>query len=250
MEATVVIAGGSVSALAAILVLAANINTLRGTPRSRWLSFAGGVAVTYVFLQLLPELTRAQQKMTEHHGSEHHGSGTWLRQHLLFLVSLAGAAALFGIERAAKRTKQMRKERGAEERSAAWVFWLHAILMSVYVAFVAYLLFHREQPAEVAVLGVVMALHFSGIAVGLAEDYASLYSTRGRWVLAAAVLAGGAYSYVATLPERVHHLVLSGLAGAVIFSVIKEEIPPEQQSRFWAVAAGIALAATLLWAAG
>ena len=245
MEATVVIAGVSVAALAGVLVLAANINALRGTPRSRWLSFAGGVAVTYVFLQLLPELTRAQQKMTEHHGS-----GTWLREHLLFLVSLAGAAAIFGIERAAKRTKQMRKERGAKERSAAWVFWLHAVLMSVYVAFIAYLLLDRERPAEVAVLGLVMALHFSGIAVALAEDYGSLYSTRGSWVLAAAVLAGAACSYVGTLPERVHHLVLSGLAGAVIFSVIKEEIPPEQQSRFWAVAAGIALAATLLWASG
>ena len=101
-----------------------------------------------------------------------------------------------------------------------------------------------------AVLGLVMALHFSGIAIALAEDYGSLYSTRGRWVLAAAVLAGGAYSYVGTLPEMAHHLVLSVLAGAVIFSVIKEEIPPEQKSRFSAVAAGIIFTATLLWASG
>ena len=245
MAVTVVIAGVSVASLAAVLLLAAKINALRGTPRSRWLSFAGGVAAAYVFLQLLPELTRAQQK-----AAEHHGAGTWLREHRLFLVSLAGAATLFGIERAAKRTRQLREERGAEERAAAWVFWLHAALMSVYVAFIAYLLFHRERPAKVAVLGAVMALHFSGIAVALADDYRSLYSTRGRWLLAAAVLAGGVYGYVAALPEKVHHLVLSGLAGAVIFSVIKEEIPPEQQSRFWAVAAGIVLAATLLWAAG
>ena len=239
------IAGVSVVALAVVLAVASKINALRGTPRSRWLSFAGGVAITYVFLQLLPELTRAQQKM-----AWQHGSGTWLREHLLFLVSLAGAAALFGIERAAKRTKEMRKELGEEERAAAWVFWLHAALMTVYVAFIAYLLFHRERPAEVVVLGLVMALHFSGLAVALADDYRSLYSSRGRWLLAAAVLAGGAYSYARTLPETAHHLVLSALAGAVIFSVIKEEIPPEQQSRFWAVAAGIAVAATMLWAAG
>ena len=239
------IAGVSVAALAAVLLLAAKINALRGTPRSRWLSFAGGVAVTYVFLQLLPELTRAQQER-----AEHHRAGAWVREHLLFLAALAGAATLFGIERAAKRTKQTRKDQGVEERAAAWVFWLHAVLMSVYVAFIAYLLFHRERLAEVAVLGLVMALHFSGIAVALADDYRSLYSTRGRWILASAVLAGGAYSYAGTLPEMVHHLVLSVLAGAVIFSVIKEEIPSEQQSSFWAVAAGIALAATMLWAAG
>lgn len=240
-----VTACGSVVVLAAVLALAAKINALRGTPRSRWLSFAGGIAVTYVFLQLLPELTRAQQKT-----AEQYGSGGWLRERLLFLVALAGAAALFGIERAAKRTKQLRKEHGEEERSAAWVFWLHAPLMSVYVAFIAYLLLHRERLSQVAVLGLIMALHFSGIAVALADDYRSLYSRRGRWVLAAAVLAGGAFSYFRTLPEMVHHLVLSALAGAVIFSVIKEEIPPEQQSRFWAVAAGIAVAAALLWVAG
>ena len=235
----------SVVVLAVVLVFSAKIDALRGTPRSRWLSFAGGIAVAYVFLRLLPELTRAQQEMTEHHGSS-----AWLRQHLLFLVSLAGAATLFGIERAAKRTKQMRKERGEEERSAAWVFWLHAALMCVYVAFIAYLLFHREQLGRVAVLGLVMAVHFSGIAVALADDYRSLFSSRGRWLLAAAVLAGGVYGYLATMPEMVHHLVLSVLAGAVIFNVIKEEIPPEQQSRFWAVAAGIIFAAALLLAVG
>ena len=237
------IAWVSAAVLALVLVLAAKVDALRGTPRSRWLSFAGGVAVTYVFLKLLPELVDAQQT-TEHR----EGWPRWLRDYLLFLAALTGAATLFGIERAAKRTKRDRSARGEEERSANWVFWLHAALMGVYVAFIAYLLFRegQQRPAPVAVLGIVMAMHFSGIAVGLADDYGSLYRARGRWLLAAAVLAGAAVGYAVALPELAHHLLLAVLAGAVIFSVIKEEIPPEQQSRFWAVAAGIAVTGTLL----
>lgn len=237
----------AVAVLAVVLVLAAKIDALRGTPRSRWLSFAGGVAITYVFLKLLPELANAQEKR-----EAHHPSAGWLREHLLFLLALAGAAVLFAIERAAKRTKQQRKQRGEEERSAEWVFWLHGAVMAGYTAFIGYLLFRQEQGhvRSVAVLGTVMALHFAGIAVALADDYRSLYLTRGRWLLAAAVLAGGAAGYAWKLPESAFHLVLGVLAGAVVFSAIKEEIPPEQQSRFWALAVGIAVAGGLLWAAG
>lgn len=240
-----VIACIATAVLSLVLLLSAKIDALRSTPRSRALSFAGGVAVTYIFLKLLPELTRAQQSMMEQQPT-----AAWLRSHLLFLVALAGVAIIFGIERAAKRTKAERAEQGEEKRSASWVFALHTLLMAVYVAFIAYLMFHQESTGGVAVLGVVMTLHFSGIAVALADDYRSLYTTTGRWVLAVAVIAGGAIGYYGKLPDMTHDLVLSTLAGAVIFSAIKEEIPPEKQSRFWAFGIGVIAATALLWSAG
>ena len=239
-----VVAVLSAAILAVVLVLAAKIDALRGTPRSRWLSFAGGVAITYVFLKLLPELVKAERQM-----EQQHGLGSWLRDHVLFLVALAGATTLFGIERAAKRTKRDRRQQGKEDRSASWVFCLHAALMSVYVAFIGYLLFRegRQQVPAVAVLGTVMALHLGGLAIALADDYRSLYLRWGRWLLATAVLAGAAVGFAWEIPRTAHHLLLAVLAGAVIFSVIKEEIPPEQQSRFWAVTVGIIVAGSLLW---
>ena len=238
------VASISAVVLAVVLALAAKIDALRGTPRSRWLSFSGGVAITYVFLKLLPELTSAQGTMEECDALP-----DWLRAHVLFLVSLAGATALFGIERAAKRTKEERGQRGSEERAATWVFCLHAPVMAVYVAFIAYLLFREEHVRAVAVLGAIMSLHFSGMAVALADDYRSLYSSWGRWILVLAVLAGGVVGYQRKLPELTHHLILAVLAGAVIFSVVKEEIPPEQQSRFWALALGVLVTVGLIWSA-
>lgn len=240
-----VTAGLATAILALVLVLATKIEALRGTPRSRVLSFAGGVAVTYIFLTLLPELTKAQQSMTEHGAAD-----GWLRTHLLFLVGLAGVTAAYGIERAAKSSKRQRAERDEEKRADAWVFCLHLAMMVVYVAFIAYLLFHRESIRDVAALGAVMTLHFTGIAVALADDYRSLYTSAGRWVLAVATIVGGAVGYVWSLPQTVHDLVLSALAGIAIFSAIKEEIPPEQQSRFWALAAGVIAGTAMLWMAG
>lgn len=240
-------AWAAVGVLAAVLLAAGKIDALRGTPRSRWLSFAGGVAITYVFLKLLPELVEAQRKV----GGEGESSG-WLRGHMLFLAALAGATALYAVERAAKRTKQQCKAGGGEERAAAWVFWPHAALMSPYVALIGYALFQQEpdRTRSVAALGAVMALHFAGTAVALQEDYRSLYTSRGRWLLAAAVVAGGAVGYAGTLPETFYYFLLAFLAGAVVFSSIKEEIPPERQSRFWALAAGVLAAGALLWGVG
>jgi zinc transporter ZupT len=243
-----VVAFIATAVLAIVLIVAAGIDALRGTPRSRWLSFAGGMAIGYVFLRLLPELTHAQQKVREHHTLS-----TWLEEHLLFLVALVGAALVFGIERAAKGTRQMRPGAGgraAEERAANWVFWLHMGVMAVYTALIGYLLFDegKQTVTAVAVLGIVMATHFSGIAVGLERDYRSLYAMRGRWILAASTVAGALVGYATELPDFAFHLLLGVLAGVVIFNVIKEEIPPDQQSRFWAVALGIVATTTLLWA--
>lgn len=51
------------AAFAAIHFLVPRLRFLEGIPRSRWLSFAGGVAVAYVFMHLLPELAEHQEAM-------------------------------------------------------------------------------------------------------------------------------------------------------------------------------------------
>lgn len=243
------VASLAAAVLAVVLVMAAEVKALRVTPRSPWLSFAGGVAVAYVFLKLLPELSAAQEKMAAGDAS----SG-WVWKHLLFITSLAGAAVLFGIEDAAKRTKWKRtgghdEADEAEERSSAWVFWSHAAIEAIYAAFIGYLLFragHQHVPA-VAVLGLVMAMHFASTAVSFADDYRSLYRRFGRWILAAAVLAGAAFGYLREMPQLLHHLLVGVLSGAVVFSVIKEEAPSEHASRFWILAAGIVAGGVMIW---
>ncbi len=55
----------AVVALALVHIFAGRLRFLEGTPRSAWLSGAGGVSVAYVFVHLLPDLSGAQETITE-----------------------------------------------------------------------------------------------------------------------------------------------------------------------------------------
>jgi hypothetical protein len=50
-----------VTGLMLVHLFAGKLRFLEGTPRSRWLSMAGGISVAYVFLHVFPELEEAQQ---------------------------------------------------------------------------------------------------------------------------------------------------------------------------------------------
>ncbi|HEY0971100.1 MAG TPA: hypothetical protein VGE02_09050 [Gemmatimonadales bacterium] len=50
--------------LAAVHAAAPAMRFLQGTPRSIWLSIAGGVSVAYVFVHLLPELAEGQRHIS------------------------------------------------------------------------------------------------------------------------------------------------------------------------------------------
>lgn len=87
--------------LALVHLYAGKLRFLEGTPRSIWLSVAGGVSVAYVFVHLLPEVSEVQEVLTEALGSalgflENHG----------YLVALVGLVVFYGLERAAGRRRR------------------------------------------------------------------------------------------------------------------------------------------------
>ena len=57
--------GACAVAFALIHLFIGKLTFLNALPRSRWLSFAGGVAVAYVFLHILPELSGHQETFAE-----------------------------------------------------------------------------------------------------------------------------------------------------------------------------------------
>ena len=82
-------------AFALIHLFVGKLRFLDVEPRSAWLSFAGGVAVGYVFLHVLPELGL-------HGGAFAHATG-WpepLADGLIYTLSLAGLVLFYGVEKA------------------------------------------------------------------------------------------------------------------------------------------------------
>nr|MDQ3590772.1 hypothetical protein [Actinomycetota bacterium] len=122
-----------VAGLAIVHLFSGRIRFLDVLPRSRWLSAAGGISVAYVFVHLLPDLAEEQEAIREVVG----GRFNFLEYHV-YLVALVGLAAFYGLERAAKTSRQRQRSVGREDSTGAKVFWLHTASFALYNALIGY----------------------------------------------------------------------------------------------------------------
>ncbi len=239
---SVVLAAG----LAGVHLFSSRLEVLGVSPRSRWLSAAGGVSVAYVFVHLLPDLAQEQETIREATGE----NLPFLEYHV-YLVALMGLAAFYGLERAAKMSRGKERSAGREDSTGGGVFWLHTISFALYNALIGYLLLHREDPGPgpLVLFAFAMGVHFAVNDYGLRHDHKGAYDRIGRWVLAAAILAGWLVGLAFVVSEAALAVLFGFLAGGVIMNVLKEELPEERESRFWAFALGAALYSVILLAA-
>ena len=228
------------SGLVALLFAAVHLSGkylrfLRATPRSIWLSFAGGVGLAYVFVHLLPELA-AWQAAAGGAGGLH-----------VYIVALAGLLLFYGIERLMRGA---RRRRDGEE-AATGLFWTHVGSYAVFNLLIGYLLAREERRAmgELLLYAVALGFHFLVNDQGLREHHGREYDKEARWLLALAPIAGWAAGAAFELPELTVATLFAFLAGGIVLNVLKEELPEDRESRFWALALGAALFTPLLLAA-
>lgn len=208
-------------------------------PRSRWLSFAGGVAVTYVFLHILPELGEHKETFAEGMGVGDKAAEVWV-----YLVALLGLALFYGLECAVKASRKSSSNDVVESE----ILWLHIGSFGIYNVLIGYLLVHREEAGgwSLLIYAAAMSLHFVTNDYGLREDQKEKYDSVGRWVIAVAVLLGWSLGLVVTLPELIIGFLFAFLAGGVVLNVLKEELPEERKSSFLPFALGVAGYAVML----
>lgn len=222
---------GLVAALfATIHIWAGRIRFLGARPRSAWLSAAAGTSVAYVFLHLLPELGAVQQE-------------TRLERipfdAEVYAAALLGLCTFHGLERLAIRSRRKERAQAGADRTAAPVFVLHLAFFAVYNLLIGYLLVHGARD-KLALYALALGLHFIVNDHGLREHHKQRYDAVGRWILAAAVFGGWWLALRVEMPTLLVHLLVAGVAGAVIINVMKEELPEDRESRFWPFLAGAA----------
>jgi hypothetical protein len=227
---------------ATIHLLAGKLRFLEGIPRSRWLSMAGGVSVAYVFVHMLPELGEGQTIIREGLGG---GVLARLESHI-YLVALFGLVVFYGLERTVLTSRPWGK--GSGEATPPGIFWIHLASFAVYNLIIGYLLLHREESStwSLATYALAMGLHFVVNDFGLREHHKHRYHAPGRWILALAILAGWALGVIAEVSEQAVIFLFAFVAGGVVLNVLKEELPEERKSRFWAFALGCAVYASLV----
>ncbi len=93
-----------------------------------------------------------------------------------------------------------------------------------------------------------MGLHFVVIDFGLLNYYRRAYGSFGLRVFGAADLSGWAIGLTEEIFKATLAPLLAFLAGGVSLNLVKEEVPEERGSRFWASAVGVSTYAVLLLA--
>jgi hypothetical protein len=235
---------------ACVHVVGGRLTFLRTTPRSVWLSIAGGVSAAYVFIHLLPELAEYQETYREALRKQI-GSGGLLAklEHHTYMIALSGLAVFYGLDRLARQSVSARRA-GADGPGLS-VFWIHLGAFAAYNLLIGYLLLHREENGlrGLVIYAVAMGLHFLVNDQGLREQHGAAYDLKGWWILAATPLIGWGIGATTEIAPLLLSALFAFLAGGVVLNVLKEELP-EDRGRFWAFAAGAAVYTAILLATG
>ncbi len=229
--------------LAALHVAAPRIRRLPRVPERVTGSFAGGLAVAYVFLHLLPELAEGNEAIGE--ALSDVVQPTPLLDLSVFLVALAGFAAFYGLDRLART----RAATGGAGREPAGVYWLHLVSFLVYNALITYTMALRLRTGVgfAVLFAIAMGLHFVLTDRSLEEHYPRRFPRSGRVLLAAALLLGwGLDALFAPTSTVVVALLTALLGGSILLNVFKEEIPSGRRSSFGWFVVGLVLYAALL----
>jgi zinc transporter ZupT len=243
-NSTILLLAGVFAVLLAIVHLFAGKLRFQGTvSHRRWLSFGSGVSVAYVFVHLLPELSESQEAIRNNISW-----GLAFLEHHVYLMALLGLAVFYGLERLARISRRRSDKAGKGNATEPSIFWIHISSFALYNALIGYLLLKRGQSGIISLVFffIAMALHFVVNDDGLREHHQESYDHKGRWILSAAVVTGWIIGSSTTINEAAIAILFGFLAGSVVLNVLKEELPEEQDSRFWSFALGAASYTALL----
>ncbi|WP_127145498.1 hypothetical protein [Pelagibacterium montanilacus] len=228
--------------LLALIHLAAGRVNIAEAGRASWRSFAGGVATAYVFIHILPVITRFATLAGE-------DADRWQRGEWVFATALAGTCIYYAIEKAIPMHGPAPKRGdGPTAWARPWAnFGVHILAFGFYNFLIGYLL--SDHPARnmvdaAAVYG-ALGLHMLVVDKDLRLRHEKPYDRIGRWVMAAAVVAGAAAGQVRLVPETAMIAGFALLAGGMMLNVLKEELPARGKGRLIPFLAGAGLFGTL-----
>lgn len=212
----------TVAALAGLHWLAGTSLGLHEEQRRSLISAAAGISITYVFLELMPDLAE-KQILVE-------GSGflSGLERHV-YIFALIGLIIGFWIETVSRKSRRRQRAAAQENITDSRIFWVSMILFSVFNASVGYAIASPNdlEIQPLWVFAIAMGLHFLANDHSLAEHHGYRYQHLGRWLLGGALLAGWVIGIIPQfeVPETALALVLAYIAGGTVFNVLRHELP-------------------------
>lgn len=214
--------------------------------RRRFISAAAGISVAYVFVDILPELAAHNRSVIE--GAQ--GQPLLFAEQRIYVLALLSFVLLYGLEYIVLAAQERAKQRSIQRVSdrPGPLFALHIAGYALYCALISYLLHERSDDglAALALYTLAMGVHFLIVDHALEEHHGEAYVVHGRWVLVASVLAGAALGVFVTLPDLAVARLFALLAGGVVITSLRSELPDQRTGRFWAFCLGALVYAVLL----
>jgi len=230
-------------ALALVHGFIAQLEVEAFVPKHRWLSFAGGVSMGYVFLDIFPELSHAQGALAQ--------ANFWLLNSLgnhVYVLALLGLTTFYGLDRWVLTSRWSNLAEADINRADIQVFWIHIGAYALLNLIFGYLLIDLDDHGlwRCLLFFIAVALHFFIVDQGLREYRRALYDRQGRWLLAAAIVVGAAAGIATQVNEAAVSTVWAFLAGSIILNILKRELPEAQKTCFWSFLGGATLYTALI----
>lgn len=213
------------------------MNRLPGLSPKRITSFAGGVAVGYVFLHMLPEIVESHDKI--HDLLAQSTSMSQFRDLAVYVIALMGFEIFYILDRLTFQ-KSISNEHLAYLLSLGFYF--------VYNFLITYtLILHLDAGIFYAILfTVAMGLHFILSDKHFKRYYPQLFTKGSRLFLILGLLLGTIVAIAS--PENVYvgAMLTAFLSGAILYNAFSEEINLNRQTSMVFFFLGTAIMALLL----
>lgn len=211
MEQLNLIALGLVLAVAVIHLLGENIKIPPGFRHFRLISFAAGVSIGYLFLDLLPQTYYAAEQLKES----------------VFLFLLLGFSIVHLVE---KYFYQHAEKAAVQQKLKAF----HTVTFFVYYFLIGVVLpdLIQSEIYEGILFIIPVALHAGLIGASLAEVHGqfapSLYE---KVAISLGAPLGVLFASLITLSPIVYHVVISGIAGIMLYVFVREFLPERENGQ-------------------
>lgn len=206
-----------------------------------YISFAGGVAVAYVFLHMLPNLVEYNKPI-----GKLLISNQWLTpftELTIYIVALGGFLIYYGLDLLAEKHHKL-------GHKSVLAYNLHLTMFCLYNFLITYTMALRAQTSltATALFTISMALHFVLTDRKFNRLYQNRFSRIGRYLLIYSLLFGWVCTVVFDpVNILIAAFMVAFLAGSVLLNVFREELPGAGLASFsWFALGSILIAAILI----
>lgn len=209
----------SLGVFALVHLFAAKAQNLDRVFHGMFLSASGGVAIAYVFVDLLPKLCKHDSLVTQALWE----TFPYLERHV-YIMALAGFLLFFFVDRSPTLTQKKR------------AFVLSFSSYALFNFLVGYGIVDKNNPEvrPLTLFTIAISLHYFINDYTLNKEHGPQYTLFGKWLLVLSLFLGGLASYIFSLPQTAVALVSAFIGGGVIMNVIRHELPKDDLHSFGA----------------